>query len=152
MKRSRLLIGLLLIAGVALIALLNMFSSPAMSLGVVDGQLGECPETPNCVCSQSQNASQRVEPFQFSAPPDVVWAALEQTVRAYPRSRIVEQTETYMRCEFRTAIMRFVDDVEFLLDATSQAVHVRSASRLGYSDMGTNRSRVERIFDQLGIA
>jgi uncharacterized protein (DUF1499 family) len=41
--------------------------------------------------------------------------------------------------------MRFVDDVEFLFDDTNKKIHVRSASRVGYSDMGVNRKRVEEL-------
>ena len=62
-----------------------------------------------------------------------------------PRITIVREEEGYMHAEARSLLFRFVDDVEFLLDADNRLIHVRSASRTGYSDLGVNRRRVERI-------
>jgi uncharacterized protein (DUF1499 family) len=58
---------------------------------------------------------------------------------------IVIREDAYLYAEFRTPLLGFVDDVEFLLDADNQRIHVRSASRRGYSDFGTNRERVGAI-------
>ncbi|HEY9596037.1 MAG TPA: DUF1499 domain-containing protein, partial [Cyanophyceae cyanobacterium] len=41
--------------------------------------------------------------------------------------------------------MGFVDDVEFFLDDNANVIQVRSASRLGESDLGVNRKRIETI-------
>jgi uncharacterized protein (DUF1499 family) len=51
----------------------------------------------------------------------------------------------YLHVEMRSLMFRFVDDVEFSLAASAGLIHVRSASRVGYSDFGVNRKRVERI-------
>ena len=74
---------------------------------------------------------------------------LNDVIREMPRSSIVEFKPNYLRAEFRSALFRFVDDVEFLIDDTLGVMHVRSASRVGYWDLGANRRRVERIRTQL---
>ena len=61
------------------------------------------------------------------------------------RVTIITQNENYLYAEFTSAIMRFVDDVEFLYDPGQQVVQIRSASRLGKSDLGVNRKRIEFI-------
>jgi uncharacterized protein (DUF1499 family) len=58
---------------------------------------------------------------------------------------VVAATPTYLHAEARSLIFRFVDDVEFLIDPGQRRIQVRSASRIGYSDFGVNRRRVERI-------
>lgn len=70
---------------------------------------------------------------------------LRQVLRAMPRVQIRSDRAGYLHAEFRSLILRFVDDVEFLIDVKAGVIHVRSASRLGYSDLGVNRSRVETI-------
>lgn len=69
-----------------------------------------------------------------------------------PRTRIVEESENYLRVEFTTAIMRYVDDVEFLIDDSAGVVHFRSASRVGYSDMGANRKRMTAFKEALAAS
>lgn len=115
------------------------------TIGVVEGRLQPCPNKPNCVSSQATGA-QAVEPFRFNIAPTQAWQRLIEVVREFPRCRIVTQTDHYLHVEARTRVFGFVDDVEFLL--TENAIHLRSASRLGYSDLGTNRRRVEAIRQQ----
>lgn len=70
---------------------------------------------------------------------------LTAAIQSMPRRKIVIATENYLHVEFSSAIFRFVDDVEFFLDDATQTIHFRSASRLGYSDLGVNRKRMEEI-------
>ena len=70
---------------------------------------------------------------------------LKAVVLRLPRTRLISATPTYLHFECRSAIFRFVDDLEFLLDAERNVIHCRSASRLGYSDLSVNRQRVEQI-------
>jgi len=58
---------------------------------------------------------------------------------------IVRQDNQYLHATFRSGLMGFVDDVEFLLDGTGNTIHIRSASRLGKSDLGANLKRIERL-------
>lgn len=119
--------------------------APSRPVGLVDGRLRACPASPNCVCSQDADAGHAIAPLGFTGPAPAAWEHLQQVIRCLPRTRVVEVNDQYMRVEFTTALLRFVDDVEFLLDAPGQMIHVRSASRVGYSDLGTNRKRVESV-------
>ncbi len=131
--------------------LLSVISRPPAALGVTAGRLASCPDSPNCVSSQADDNSHRIEPLAFTGPADAAWQRLIQTVSAMPQALIVERTDEYMYVEFTSSVFRFVDDVEFLIDAPSKLIHVRSASRVGRSDLGANRRRLELIrqeFDQ----
>ncbi|MGB2925722.1 MAG: DUF1499 domain-containing protein [Limnothrix sp.] len=112
------------------------------NLGVTNGSLKPCPGTPNCVCSQSDRPEAKVAPL-----PAVSMDKLRQVVEGMDGSSIVEQTDNYLYAEFKTKLMGFVDDVEFYHDGT--AIQVRSASRLGKSDLGVNSKRVEEIRNAL---
>lgn len=79
-------------------------------------------------------------------------AGLQRVVTAAPGARVVCATPEYLYAEFRSRIMRFVDDVEFALDATRGVFHVRSASRVGVRDFGVNRARVEALRGALAAA
>ena len=118
-------------------------------MGLQNGRLRKCPDSPNCVCSQDEDAAHCIEPLRFTDEPTVAWNRLIELVRRQSRVRIVECNEGYLHAEFTTKWFRFVDDVEFLLDASGSLIHVRSASRIGYSDLGLNRRRIEAIRAQL---
>ena len=70
---------------------------------------------------------------------------LTATVRTFPRTSVITVSDSYLHAEFTSAVFRFIDDLEFLVDDTAKVIHVRSASRLGTSDLGVNRKRVEEI-------
>lgn len=109
------------------------------------GQLATCPSTPNCVNSQSQDATQKIEPFSYSSTPTQAMAELKSAIQSMERTTIITETENYIYAEFKSKLMGFVDDVEFLLVPEAKVIHVRSASRLGESDLGVNRNRIETI-------
>ncbi len=115
------------------------------NLGVKDGRLAPCPETPNCVSSQSSDAAHAIEPLRFSGNPTAAMARLKTIIWGMPRTEIVSETDTYLHVEFTSLVFRFVDDVEFLLDEPDSCIQVRSASRMGRSDLGVNRKRIESI-------
>jgi len=115
------------------------------NLGVRNGQLAPCPTTPNCVSSQSSDPKHQIEPFAYSSNPTEALAKLKTVIQNMPRTKIIAETDHYLYAEFTSAIMGFVDDVEFSVDEAAKVIHVRSASRLGQSDLGVNRKRVESI-------
>ncbi len=125
--------------------LVNARTPRPSGLGPSDGLLAPCPNSPNCVNSQSDPDRSRVEPMAFAGPQDAVIPRLKAMLTRIPRVTLVQENPGYLHYEFRTALFRFVDDVEFLVDGPAGVIHVRSASRLGYSDFGTNRRRVEAI-------
>lgn len=107
--------------------------------------LDRCPASPNCVCSEVEDDDHFIKPFALEGDPGVAWQKLIELVQQQPRTKIVEQTDEYLRATSTTAIFRFVDDLEFRLDEGSSQIHVRSASRVGYSDLGVNRRRIEHL-------
>lgn len=119
------------------------------NLGIRQRKLASCPNTPNCVSSQSQDVKHKIEPFTYDSTPTKALANLRTVIQNTARTKIVKETSNYLYVEFISAIMGFVDDVEFYLDEDTKVIHVRSASRLGQSDLGVNRKRVETIRQSL---
>jgi uncharacterized protein (DUF1499 family) len=115
------------------------------SLGINAGQFAPCPNSPNCVSSQSSDPDHRVEPLIYSSSPEMAFQYLKTAIQSLERTKIVTETENYLHVEFKSALMGFVDDVEFYLNKDKNVIEVRSASRLGQSDLGVNRKRVESI-------
>lgn len=113
--------------------------------GLQAGRLAPCPASPNCVCSHDTDPAHAIAPLPFHGPAPAAMLALKRTIAGRPRVRVVAETPGYLHAEFRTAVFRFVDDVEFQLSEEERVIHVRSASRIGYSDLGTNRRRIEAI-------
>jgi uncharacterized protein (DUF1499 family) len=113
------------------------------NLGVHDGRLASCPSTPNCVSSQSTEPGSQIAPLKFLG--DKTIAQIKAAVLAQPGSAIISETENYLYAEFTSSLMGFVDDVEFSVNSADQTVQVRSASRLGESDLGVNRQRIESL-------
>lgn len=150
----RLLVALLLLA-LALFAGgqagLLRGRAPA-DLGVRDGRLKPPSPTPNSVSSQAdlwpghpQQAYARIAPLALHGPPEAALARLQQLLRAQPDAQVVQAAPGYLRVEFTTPWLKFVDDAEFWADPAAGVIHVRSASRLGQRDLGVNRARIEAL-------
>lgn len=117
--------------------------SPA-NLGLRNGKLLECPESPNCVVSQHPDQKHFIKPIDYSTSPQEALEKLRKMMATEKRVQIIENKDYYIRVEFTSALFGFVDDVEFYFP-NEPLIHVRSASRLGYSDLGQNRKRIEKI-------
>lgn len=122
-------------------------TSPS-NLGLKEGRLAPCPNSPNCVSTQSTDAKHGIDPIVYTTSMEEARDSLEKIVRAMPRTKVVRQEEDYMHLECSSRLLRFVDDVEFWFDDANKVIHCRSASRKGYSDLGVNRKRVEQIREQ----
>ncbi len=120
-------------------------SPSARTPGVVGNRLAPCPTSPNCVSSQAHDREQRVEPLRYDGEAAAALQRLVVLLQDMPRTRVVGRDATRVHAECTSLLFRFVDDVDFVLDDAAQVIHVRSASRVGYSDLGVNRRRVERI-------
>ena len=118
--------------------------NPPEGLGVHDGSLAECPDTPNCVCSDCERAD-KLPPLEFSSEAAVAKSALKSALRAKGIT-LLEEQENYLHAVATTPLMRFKDDLEFLIVPDEKKIHFRSASRLGKSDLGKNRARLKEIF------
>ena len=117
------------------------------NLGVKDGRLAPPKRTPNCVSSQADpgDAEHYIAPIAFTGDTAAAMAAVRKAVEGMTGSTIIRADGGYLYAEYRTKLMRFVDDVEFLHDPKAGVIHVRSASRLGRRDFGVNRARVEAL-------
>jgi uncharacterized protein (DUF1499 family) len=109
------------------------------NLGVRNGLLAPCKRSPNCVSSQAAPTDRE----HYIAPIHGTMAAVRKVVESMPRTTIVAEKKSYLYAEFRTRLLRYVDDVEFFFDGN--VIHVRSCSRLGRRDFGVNRKRVEQL-------
>lgn len=114
-------------------------------LGLTSGALRPCPGAANCVSSEAGTpAEKQVAPFP--APGGAAdMARLKSVVSAWPRTEVLSASHDYLHAECTSLLMRFVDDIEFRFDSAAKVIHVRSASRLGKSDLGVNRKRVEGL-------
>lgn len=117
----------------------------ARQVSASPGLLPPCPDSPNCVSSQTGDARRRVDPIRFTGDGESAWSRLCRVIEGMKRARITEKTDVYLHVEIRSVVFGFVDDVEFLMDAGGSRIEVRSASRTGYYDFGANRRRVEEI-------
>lgn len=121
---------------------------PTPQLLDVSGRLIPCPESPNCVCSMESPKDKE----HFRAPLD--WnsnplPALQKQFEEQKNVKIVKSETNYLQLEFTSKIFRFVDDVALLYDVDSARLHFRSSSRVGHSDLGANRKRIEKIIEQV---
>lgn len=130
-----------------LTVLIGCTGTPPKDIGVRDGRPSPCPSSPNCVSSQSAAGDKEhyIRPLSYSGSPEVARAALISVIESMKRTKIITATDDYIYAEFTSRLFRFVDDVEFYIDDSAKTIHVRSASRLGQSDLGVNRKRIETI-------
>lgn len=104
-----------------------------------------CPTAPNCVSSLAEEPQHAVQPLTFGGNVHAAWERLKSVVENLPRTDVVVEEPDYLAAECSSRLFGFVDDLEFQLDAHDSVIHMRSASRVGYSDLGVNRRRVERV-------
>ena len=134
-------IFLIIIVILTAVVFLSLMSQRGSAKGLVDGKLAPLPSKPNCVSSEEgTDPSKKVEPLK--ADKTAIKAAIAET-----GGKLKTETDGYMAAIYTSGIMRFVDDVEFRKDG--DVWQVRSASRVGYSDMGVNRKRVAALRDAL---
>ncbi len=119
--------------------------NPPENLGLHQAHLTECPASPNCVLSQDPDASHAIDPLVYSGDRTEAQKTLLKVLSVVPRTQIVEQSDDYIRAQSVSRIMGFTDDLEFYFHKNENIIHVRSASRLGESDLGVNRRRIEQI-------
>ncbi|MBE9125368.1 MULTISPECIES: DUF1499 domain-containing protein [unclassified Coleofasciculus] len=119
------------------------------NLGVQAGKLTPCPNTPNCVNSQAQDSTHGIEPLKYTSTLPKAMADLKTVIQNMEKTNIITETENYLYAEFTSKLMGFVDDVEFFFGESANTIQVRSASRLGRSDLDVNRKRIETIRGQL---
>jgi uncharacterized protein (DUF1499 family) len=141
------LITCLIILSFLFIFTLKSFTAKQKDLGVKDGILKPCPSSPNCISTQADPGDNQhyLPPLSLNITKKDAMKKIIAIINSFERTKIVEKTNNYLRAEFKSKIMKYVDDVEFYIDEKNKIIHFRSASRIGYSDLGVNRKRMEEI-------
>jgi uncharacterized protein (DUF1499 family) len=120
-------------------------TASAANVGIESGSLSPCPASPNCVVSQKADAKHTIAPITYHVTRDKAREALLKVLTVVPRTQIIKQTDNYVHAISKSRIFKFVDDVEFYFPSDKSVIHIRSASRVGDSDFGVNRTRLEQI-------
>ena len=109
------------------------------------------PESPNCVMSTLDADHEKyISPLDIpESQYDTAIGFIKDIMVTDFGAQVLYENDRYLHTTVQTSLMRYVDDVEFIWDQEKQRLQVRSCSRLGYSDMGANRARVEQIRDRI---
>ncbi|MFH2201667.1 MAG: DUF1499 domain-containing protein [Elusimicrobiota bacterium] len=107
--------------------------------------LAPCPSSPNCVSTEATDPEHRIEPIPYTGSVDAARTRLLGVLKGMKRSRILAAEGDVILAEFVSLLWRFVDDAEFHFNDGDKTIRLRSASRIGYSDFGANRRRMEEI-------
>lgn len=118
-------------------------------LGIQNNGFKNCPDKPNCVSSFANTEEHKIAPLQVGSDIAAAKTAVKAAVETMGNGKLINETENYLYFEFTSSLMKYVDDVEIYFTGADGLAHVRSASRLGYSDMGANRKRIEMIRGKL---
>ena len=134
-------VSILVLLAMVFIAMKN--TRPPSGLGLEDGKLAPVPKSPNAVSSQTDDPEKRVAPFPFKGSLASTRKGIKEALEAYGTIAVQQETENYLHGVSTTKWMRFKDDLEFFFDEKARVVHFRSASRVGYSDLGVNKKRYQ---------
>jgi uncharacterized protein (DUF1499 family) len=118
-------------------------------LGASHGVLAPCPDKPNCVSSFAEDADHHADAFAIEGTSLAAWQGLQAILEAESNVEIVTKHDGYLHAVYTSTLMRYRDDVEFLMREREGEIALRSASRVGHSDMGVNRDRIETIRERL---
>lgn len=143
--------ALIIIILVAFIAL-GFYSQSGKPNGMIEGKLTKCSDKPNCICTEFEtDASHFLEPIRYSEAGAVeVLQQLSQSIQQMGGEVKTEKSD-YLAATFTSSVFKFVDDLEIRIDVGQKLIHLRSASRVGYSDRGVNQKRLERLKGLLSV-
>jgi len=139
----------IILAGLIFMPLFSCTGKRPTNVGVKDRRLAPCPPSPNCVSSDAGDAAHRVSAFELALPAAEAWRIAHAVLAGVPRTKIITETDDYLHAECSSAFFGFVDDLELHLRPSQNLIAVRSASRLGHSDFGVNRKRIENLLGLL---
>ncbi len=146
MKIAIIIIVSLIVVAILALFVLGQMSQSGEANGLFETKLTKCPDKPNCICTEFvADASHYIEPIGFSQSNTAeVLSRLKNSVREMGGS-IQAETGNYLAATFSSSIFRFVDDLEIRIDKDLKIIHMRSASRVGHSDRGVNKKRIEQL-------
>lgn len=135
---------------IPLILLINACSSTSSkNFTASPDSFFDCPASPNCVSSDAQDELHAITPFTLNVPADQAWPEIKTAVMQLTRTNVITEEDYYLHAESRSLIFRFVDDLQFQLREQEGIIAVYSASRVGHSDFGVNRQRIEELRQKL---
>lgn len=114
--------------------------------------LKECPSSPNCVSTHTDQKKKQMSPISFQMPVEKVNELIISIVKNYPRTQLLKRNGNHLHFTFKSELFGFVDDVEFVVLEKEKLIHFRSASRFGYSDRGVNKERMEDLTKKIQMA
>lgn len=141
----KILIGAGAVISLIVVSMIIRNNMVPKNLGISNGKLAEMPKKPNAVSSQTQEEDKKVEPFEFIGTLEETKEKIIKSIKEYGGYDIIKNDRNYLYVVFTTGKMKFRDDAEFYFDEDERVIHFRSASRVGYSDMGLNRERYNKI-------
>ena len=121
-----------------------ILSSCTGAVPLTIGQFARCPEKPNCVSTKNSSIENTIKPIFYKGSHDNAKQNLLLAIKKFRSAKVKKELDQFIHVEFTSNIFRFIDDVEFYLTEKG-VIHFRSASRIGYSDLGVNRRRIEII-------
>lgn len=143
MKTFLILVLCLIVAIIVLMFIRGMMSKHGTALGLTDGHLYKCADKPNCVYTEDpEDQSHYLSPISITHPASL--SIIKDIIRTMGGT-IQLQNDSYIAATFTSSLFRFVDDLEIRVDSEESLIHIRSASRVGYSDFGVNKKRVELL-------
>ncbi len=144
MKWILAIVVVLPIAVIAAFFILGRQSAGGAPLGLVENRLAPCPSSPNCVCSEVDTPEEKkVSPLPLSS-----WDGLPAVISDMG-GVIVTNEPAYIAATFTSSTFKFVDDIEFRRG--DDVIHLRSASRVGYSDRGVNKARAASFLETVSV-
>lgn len=144
----RWIIALIVVLLVGFFSYVTISNKLPEGLGVTEGELLPCPPSPNCVSTQAspeEDSEHHVDPIVYTDDRMKTQLLIESYMLGKGNAHLVSSSLGYVHFEVKSPLIGYIDDVEFYLPAADSVVHIRSASRIGYSDFGVNRERVRQI-------
>jgi len=146
MKTVSIILPILIVTFIVLLFNYRGISKAGEAPGLVKGILSKCPNKRNCVCSEHKDdANHYIDPIILPQNSTVDTFSLLKNVIQEMGGNVQVESCDYLAATFTSAIFKFVDDLEIRIDSTQEVIHIRSASRVGYSDMGVNKKRTELL-------
>jgi uncharacterized protein (DUF1499 family) len=149
MKTALIILACSFAAFIILFVILGVISRSGQASGLVEGKLAKCPDKPNCACSeQKDDVKHYIDPIAI--PQNITFDTLPilKNIILDMDGTIQAESENYVAATFSSSIFGFVDDLEIRIDPVQKVIHIRSAARVGYSDMGVNKKRTESLRKQ----
>lgn len=146
MKMITIITTSLILIVIAALFILGLVSKSGEASGLVGSRLSQCPDKPNCVCSEFEaDVDHFIEPLAISSDAAADVVARLKAIIGEMGGKVQRQSDDYLAATFSSAIFRFVDDLEIRIDRETSLIHLRSASRVGHGDGGVNRQRIEQL-------